>query len=589
VEGACQINDKAVDAAGVILLGSHNDLLREGGQHPDQVHLAGVGQQGGIHLPGTGKGHALALHLLEDRADAGVSILDIVHGVVVVGLDGLIQVKVDAAACVVHVEQEACAVDGHFLQQVGQGDGVAGALGHPDRLTVTHQVDHLHQYNIQIVAVQADGIHGTLHAGNMTVVVGTPDINGLGKAAGGQLVVVVGNVGGKVGGDAVCTDEDFVLGFLLGAVLGLFLVHGAVLGSILGAAVHDGTVLGLVAGTQLQQLVHNIQDSAGFVQGALVEPDIVIDAVLAQVALEGGNVLGQGIIHQSVLQGLKGFAGKEGLFVQPRAGCNVLVAVDLSKLTGQHLDVAALIAFSGQGIGFLAAELLQVADGQALAEFLDLVACIVDVELTGHIIAGPVQHSGQAVAQSAAAGVAHVHGAGGVGRNELHVVLGTLAVVGAAVLLVGAGTQHHAGPEGGGEEQVDKAGAGHFHLGKHAVLDGRQMGQKGIGDHLGGLAPGAGTGHGQIGSDVTVLGVGRDLHDKSGQLGLGQSAVGHGGLGSLSQQSAGLGQCRCPGVVVLIGLFKVCHNFYPFTGSPSQAASRPALPKGELLTKPQTL
>ena len=85
------------------------------------------------------------------------------------------------------------------------------------------------------------------------------------------------------------------------------------------------------------------------------------------------------------------------------------------------------------------------------------------------------------------------------------------------------------------------------------------MGQKGIGDHLGGLAPGAGTGHGQIGSDVTVLGVGRNLHDKSGQLGLGQSAVGHGGLGSLSQQSAGLGQCRCPGVVVLIGLFKVCH------------------------------
>ena len=37
-----------------------------------------------------------------------MSILDIVHGVVVVGLDGLIQVKVDAAACVVHVEQEAC-------------------------------------------------------------------------------------------------------------------------------------------------------------------------------------------------------------------------------------------------------------------------------------------------------------------------------------------------------------------------------------------------------------------------------------------------------------------------------------------------
>ena len=34
-----------------------------------------------------------------------------------------------------------------------------------------------------------------------------------------QLVVVVGDVGGKVGGDAVGTDEHFVLGFLLGSCL----------------------------------------------------------------------------------------------------------------------------------------------------------------------------------------------------------------------------------------------------------------------------------------------------------------------------------------------------------------------------------
>ena len=103
-----------------------------------------------------------------------------------------------------------------------------------------------------------------------------------------------------------------------------FLVHGAVLGSILGAAVHDGTILGLVAGSQLQQFVHNIQDSAGFVQGALVEPDIVIDAVLAQVALEGGNVLGQGVIHQSVLQGLKGFAGKRASSSSPEQAATYL-------------------------------------------------------------------------------------------------------------------------------------------------------------------------------------------------------------------------------------------------------------------------
>ena len=564
VEGAGEVDDEAVDPAGVILLGGHDDLLREGGQHPNQVHLGGLGQQGGVHLLGTGKLHALALHLLQDGADAGMGILHIVHRVVVVGLDGLIQVEVDAAAGVVHVEQEAGAVDGHLFQQVGQGDGVAGALGHADGLTVAHQVDHLHQDDVEVVAVQADGVHGALHAGNMAVVVGTPDVDGFGKTAGGQLVVVVRDVGGEVGGDAVGADEDLVLGFLFGAVLGLLLVDGAVLGCVLGTAVHHSAVLGLVAGAQLQQLVHHGHHRAGLVQGALVEPDIVIDAVLAEVALEGSNVLGQGVVHEGVLQGLEGFAGEQLLFAHPLAGGHIGVAVDLGELTGQYLDVAALIALGGQGIGLLAAELLQIADGKALAELLDLVARVVDVELTGHIVARPVEDGSKAVAQSAAAGVAHVHGAGGVGGNELHVVLGTLAVVGAAVLLIGTSAQHHAGPEGLGQEQVDEAGAGHLDLGEDAALDGGQMGNEGIGDHLGGLAPRAGTGHGEVGGNIAVLDVGGDLHDESGQLGFGQGAVGHGGLGSLGQQSTGLIQRRLTGIVVLVGLFKVCHLVDPF-------------------------
>ena len=172
-----------------------------------------------------------------------------------------------------------------------------------------------------------------------------------GKAAGSQLVVVVSDIGGKVGGDAVGTDEHFVLGFLLGSVLGLFLVHRAVLGSVLGAAVHDGTVLCLIACAQLQQLIHHGLHRAGLVQGALMEPHIVVDAVLAQIALEGSNVLGQSVGHQCVLQGGKSLALEQSLLVHPLASGNVLVAVQLGKLTGQHLDVAALIALGGQRIG----------------------------------------------------------------------------------------------------------------------------------------------------------------------------------------------------------------------------------------------
>ena len=232
---------------------------------------------------------------------------------------------------------------------------------------------------------------------------------------------------------------------------------------------------------------------------------------------------------------------------------DALVAYALPK------NIAALIALGGQRIGFLAAELLQVAHGQALAELLDLVTGIVDVKLAGHIIAGPVQHSGQTVAQSAAAGIAHVHGAGGVGGNELHIILGTLAVVGAAILLVGAGTQYHTGPVSRGQEQVDETGAGDLDLGKHAVGQVGQVGQQGLCDHPGGLAPGTGTGHGQVGGDVAVLHVGGDLHDEGGQLGFRQGAVGHGGLCRSGQQRTGLVQCSLPGVVILVGLFKFSH------------------------------
>ena len=188
VEGAGEVDDEAVDPAGVVFLSGHDDLLREGGQHPDEVHLGRLGQQGGIHLVGTRESDTLALHLLEDGADAGVCILDVVDRVVVVGLDGLVKVEVDAASGVVHVEQEAGAVDGHLFQQVGQGDGVAGALGHADGLTVAHQVDHLHQHDVEVVAVQADGIHGTLHAGDVAVVDKLLELGACYKAEDGAIM-----------------------------------------------------------------------------------------------------------------------------------------------------------------------------------------------------------------------------------------------------------------------------------------------------------------------------------------------------------------------------------------------------------------
>ena len=349
---------------------------------------------------------------------------------------------------------------------------------------------------------------------------------------------MVGDVGGKVGGDAVGTHQHFVLGFLLAAVLGLALVGHAVLGGVLGAAIHNGAVLGFVAGTGLQQLVHHGLDCTALVQVTLVEPDVVLDAVLAQVALQTFDVLGQSIGHNGFFQLLK-------------VGIHIGIAVHRGKFLGALDDVGALVAFGGQRAGLLALVQLQVADGQALAELFDLVAGVVDIELPGHVIAGPVQAGSQAVAQGAAPGVAHMHGAGGIGGNKFHVVAFAGAGVGAAVFRVGAGRPQNAGEPLLSQEQVDEAGARDVHPGKQGAVQ-VQFGGDGLGDLAGRFVEGPGAGHGQVGRHVAVLHVGGNFHNKVRQVRLGQGAVRHGRLDGIGQQGTRLGQGRQAGVIVLI-------------------------------------
>ena len=349
---------------------------------------------------------------------------------------------------------------------------------------------------------------------------------------------MVGDVGGKVGGDAVGADQNLVLGFLLGAVVGLLLVGDAVLGAVLGALVHDGAVLSLVAGALVQQQLDDVLHRTALVEGALMEPDVVLDAVLAQIALEAGDVLGQGV-------------GGDGLFQLLKVGVGVAVAVDGSKLLGALDDVGALVALLGQGAGLLTLVQLQIADGQALAELLDLIARVVDVELTGHIVARPVQAGGQAVAQGAAAGIAHVHGAGGVGGDKLHIIFLALAGIGAAVILACAGGAQHRGEPAVAQEEVDEAGACNLHAGKEAAVQ-IEGGNHSLSDLARRLVEGTGAHHGKVGGNVAVFGVGGDLDDEIRQLGLGQGTALHGGAGGLGQQVAGGVQRSLAGVVVAV-------------------------------------
>ena len=101
---------------------------------------------------------------------------------------------------------------------------------------------------------------------------------------------------------------------------------------------------------------------------------------------------------------------------------------------GQVPDVAALIAVLRKRYRVLALDDLEVAGLNRVGELVDLVTGVIDIEFPGHIGAAGGEDTGQGIAQNAAPGVAHVHGAGGVGGNEFHHDL--LALVGSAGAVV---------------------------------------------------------------------------------------------------------------------------------------------------------
>ena len=90
VEEGSGVDDIVGQTGGVIVLGSADDLLRQGSQLADQFLFLAGGEQ--IQFCGsdrTGR-NSLGSQILENAADPGVGILDIVDGVLTVLPDGSI-------------------------------------------------------------------------------------------------------------------------------------------------------------------------------------------------------------------------------------------------------------------------------------------------------------------------------------------------------------------------------------------------------------------------------------------------------------------------------------------------------------------
>ena len=159
-----------------------------------------------------------------------------------------------------------------------------------------------------------------------------------------------------------------------------------------------------------------------------------------------------------------------------------------------------------------------------MRELVHLIAGIVDVELTGHVVACPRQYLGQAVTQNAAACITHVHRAGRVGRYELDHDLFGLFRAGLAVVCAAGlnGTDSVLIPSGI-EGKVQEAGACDLDLLEAGALE-RQIFHDRLGNLAGRHAQRLCALHREGGSPVAICGILGHLNSNRRQLGLRQGS-----------------------------------------------------------------
>ena len=348
----------------------------------------------------------------------------------------------------------------------------------------------------------------------MAVVVGAPDVDGGLEAPLLQLVSVVGDVGGKVGVEPVGPAEHVVLQVQLVHLLpGLALPHVLLLEQFSGVE-PQGAVL-LIGPALVSEHAHSLGHIAALVEGGLQEPLVVLNLVPAQILLHLGDVA------------LEAKVG-HGLLALLLALVHPAVAVLGAEGGGQLADVVALIAVLGEGHVLLPQNELTVPGVDRHGELVDLVAGVVDIELPPYMIAGTLQHAGQAVAQHAAPGVADMHGPCGIGGDKLHHDLLAMALIhGAIGGALPLDVRDDLAVPAAAQAEIQKAGAGDLGALEVGPLQ-LQVVQDNLGDGSGGHVEGLGPRHGKGGR---VVPMGYVLGNLNGGLYLdpgGQEALGGG-------------------------------------------------------------
>ena len=392
-----------------------------------------------------------------------------------------IQIEFEVGVCLSGVEEEACCIQRNLVQQCDQCDCLAAALGEFYHFSVTHQHYHLHQNHIQTACICAQCRQRRFQAGHIAVVVGTQNVDCLVEFPHHQLIIVVCDIRHDIGRDSVGTNQHEIL---VCAEVGRLEPNCALL---------------LIGVATLGQLFYHPLYLTVLVQGALTEPVIIDNAVFFQITLQTGDVLRQCKRHQRIPSGL-------------RIAVYVLVAVFCDKVLRMLCDVGAMV-------GILRhlhrrVKVLEIAHFQRSGELLDLVAGIIDVELTLYLPASPAENLRQAVAQRTASGIAHVHRAGGVCGNKFHqrTLTGAGLCFAVGVLFCQDGF-HNLGKPFRLQEKVQKAGAGDFRTVKDRAMQGDRL-QNQFGNFARCHSECLGAHHCHIGCEIAVGLIRRNFHTK---------------------------------------------------------------------------
>ena len=347
-------------------------------------------------------------------------------------------------------------------------------------------------------AVQSQRVHGALQPGHVAMVIGAPDVDDLIEAANGKFVAVIGDIGGKIGVEPIGPAQHVILQrqlFNVGVGLARF---PEIFRQDLCRLEPQRTVL-FVGIALCCQRRHRVGHIAALVEGGLEKPLVIPDPIALQIPLHLGDIAGKAELRQGIVA---------GLFV----AVQVLFALLLIEQLRQLPDIVAVVAVLGELHRVLALDDLEIPGLKALGELFDLIAGVIDIELTPHVRTGLFQYACQRVAQHAAAGVAHMHGAGGIGGDELHHDLLPPQHIAVSVVLPGRFNGGHGVAEPlVTQPEVHKAGACDLHRGKIAVFQRHMLRQDG--SHLAGIhLHGLGRRQTEGGGIVAVGHVLGDLH-----------------------------------------------------------------------------